>query len=128
MEEFTLEHREDVWKIPPEARVLRINCGLNIHSAHEIVTRCRELDRIVFSAHAFMITPREARDYLNENIYHITVEGEFEHHGVPQSVAKRIRERYARGDSNLESLALQFNLPKEKIWHIIHGKAPAHAK
>ncbi len=126
--EFVLEHKEDIWKIPPETRVLQINCGITIQIAKEIVMRCRELDKIIFAGNAFLLTSREAKDYLNAEIYHVTVEGEFAHHNVPENIAKQIKELYARGDSNLDSLALQFNLPKEKIWHVIHKKPPAKAK
>ena len=126
--EFTIENREDIWKIPPETKVIRIDCGLAMHAAKEIVLRCRELDKIIFSGNAFNLTEREVRDYLNAEIYHIAIEGEFTHHGVPPKIADAIKKLYARGDHNLDSLALKFRLPKEKIWHIIHGKAPPQRK
>jgi len=126
--EFTLEYREDIWKIPSETRVLRINCILSMHAAKEIVMHCRELDKIIFSGNAFSLTSREVRDYLSAEIYHIAVKGEFEHHGVQPEIAGEIKKLYARGDYNLESLAVKFSLPRETIWHIIHGKAPTHVK
>ncbi len=126
--EFILENKEDVWKIPPETRVLIINCGLTMHAAHEIIMHCRELDKIIFSGSAFNLTPREVRDYLNSEIYHIAVEGEFEHHGVQPRIADAIRKLYARGDYNLESLEKLFKIPREKIWHIIHEKSPEQKK
>ena len=126
--EFTLDHKEAVWKIPPETRVLRIDCNITLSMAKEIIMRCRELDRIIYSGSAFYATPREAKDYLSAEIYHVTVEGEIEQHGVPENIAKEIRELYARGDTNLDLLSLQFKISKEKVWHIIHGKPLAHAK
>lgn len=126
--EFVLEHKEDVWRVPAETRVLKVNCGISLHAATEIVSRCRELDKIIFSAGAFLLAEREAKDYLRAEIYQVTVEEEFAQHRVQHNAAKKIKELYARGDHNLHSLALQFGLTRDEVWQIVHDKALTNLK
>ena len=40
--EYALERKEDIWGIPAETRVLRINCKLTEHAAVKIIVDFKE--------------------------------------------------------------------------------------
>lgn len=120
---YKLEHKEDVWRIPPETRVLMVECKLNLHAAQVIVEQCRELEKVSFSGQAYALTDKKTVEYLNQWAF-VGTRGIIKSHGIDEKTADKIRELYARGDNTLDSLAQNFCLPKNIIWHIVHEKAP----
>ncbi len=123
LHEFVLEHKEDIWKVPPETRILKVNCKINLHSAKRIIEHCRELERVIFSPHAFEISDREAVDFLSPLVF-VEILGKKIETKVNKKVEEKIRELWARGDHNLESLSRKFKIPKETVYYIVHDKAP----
>lgn len=123
LEEYTLEYKEDVHRVPEGARVLRVECKLSEHAARKILEKCRELEKIVFAGHAYALMEEGVAEYLRGWVF-VEIEGEHTHHGVPEEKAERIRELYARGDYHLDQLSREFVLPKNVIWHIVHEKHP----
>lgn len=122
LKEFVLEHKEDVWTLPEDTRILRVNCKLNHNAAMQIIERCRELEEIIFEANAHGLTEEGTKKYLNDWVL-VSIEGEHRKHKVTQEEADEIRELYARGDHHLDTLSRQFELPKRVVWRIIKEKA-----
>jgi hypothetical protein len=118
---YTLERKHDVWSIPAETRVLEIKCGIGMHTAREIVERCRELEKVLFDGGAYTLTAPEAVEYLRQNAF-VIIESGVHHHGVDEEKVKEIHLDYAMGHHTIESLAEKHGLDEKKIWHVLHNK------
>lgn len=127
LHKFSLEHKEDIWKIPPETRILKVNCKLNLHFAKRIVEHCRELEKVIFSPHAFEISDKSAVNFLRPFVF-VEILGRESDIKVDKKTAKRIKELWARGDHNLQNLSQKFKVPVDTVYHIIHEKATEVAK
>jgi hypothetical protein len=120
--EFTLREKHDIWQIPPEIHVLRVECGIGLHTAEKIIEQCRELEAVVFTGDAYPLSG-EALEFLKDKVF-IGLAGEMHHHGVDKETAKEIKEKWARGDHTVESLSKEYALPKPVVWHVIYEKNP----
>ena len=124
---FVLEHREDIWRLPPDTRILAINCKIDEYDARELLKKCIELERIEFSPHA-KEESGEAIFYHLRNAVETVVRGKTIEHTHEKEVRKTIRELWNRGDHDMERLARKFNISVGEVYHIVHEKAPKHAK
>ncbi len=127
LHEYTLEHKEDVWKLPSETRILTVNCRLNLHLAKKIIENCRELEFVKFSPHAFEITDKETVEYLEDLIF-VQIVGKKIKQDIDEKTRKRIRNLWNLGDHSTEHLSEKFNISKDVVYQIVHEKAPEHAK
>ena len=71
---FTVNTREDIWRIPADTSILTVNCSLSMHTANEIVEKCRELHRLIIDGQVYARLNNEIREYLNENL-HVEIRG-----------------------------------------------------
>ncbi|MFH1425013.1 MAG: hypothetical protein ABIG20_05105 [archaeon] len=120
--ESTLEHKEDVWQVPGNTRILHVHCKLDRHSAAEVLARCRELEVVIFDANAHTLIDEETKTYLSERVF-LEIEGELREHKVSREEAHKIRELYMRGDHSIDELAREFELDRDMVWQIIKEKA-----
>ncbi|MFO7872307.1 MAG: hypothetical protein R6U26_01540 [Candidatus Undinarchaeales archaeon] len=127
LHEYTLEHKEDIWKVPKEIRILTVNCRLNLHLAKKIIENCRELEFAKFSPHAFEITNEEAIEYLEDLVF-VQIVGKELKYDIDKKTRKKIKELWDLGDHSTEHLSKKFNISKDAVYHIVHEKAPEHAK
>lgn len=122
-----LEHKEDIWKISEDTRILEIRCKFSMHSAVKLIERCRELEKIVFLGNAFALTSDDVIKYLNQFVF-VHIKGEVGAHNIKESVAKEIRRLYSTGSETIPNLSLKFKIPEYLVWYVIHEKAPTYIK
>jgi len=118
MEKFTIEYKEDIWKIPIETKIMKILCKLNLHAAEQIITKCRELEKLIISASAWDLMDPPVKQYLENHIY-IQIEGKPKQHPLNREEKKKIQFLYQTGGHNLETLANEFNISKNEVWEAL---------
>ena len=124
---YKIEHKEDVWRVPADAQVLYVSCGLSKHNADRIIQHCRSLEKIVFTGDAYALTHQDVKAYLKQHIF-VEVAGTVEHHNLNPRVVKDIKEKFNYEDWHIDKLAKHYKLPQEMIWHVVHDKHPIYIK
>ena len=127
LKKATIEHKEDIWKIPESCHIVYVNCALEHYSARELVERCRELQRIVFSGPAYALTGEDTKRFLETNAF-LVIRSAVRHHGVEEELAKEIKHLYASGHYTLDRLSEKFRLSEHTLLHVIHDKPPVYVK
>ena len=121
--EFIIEHREDSWNVPPETRILTVNCGLNLHSAQKIMEKCRVLERMIFAGHAYALTGQETKDYLSEQVF-VEIKGDVQSHNLDTETVEKIEEMSRLWHHTSETIAEELGITSEQVKHVIQKKAP----
>lgn len=118
---YALEHKHDIWQIPPETRVLYVNCKLSHNSAVKVIERCRELERMVFSGYSYSLTSAETIKYLEDKVF-VEIYGRSKGHGLDPRLADDIRHMYETGGHTIQSIAQELGLSENTVWHAIHER------
>jgi hypothetical protein len=127
LERAVIEHKEDIWKIPESCHIVYVNCALEHYSARELIERCRDIQKIVFSGPAYALTNGETKEFLKENAF-VFVRSAVRHHGIDEAIEKEIKNLYASGHYTLHRLSEKFRLSEHTLLHIIHDKPPVYVR